>query len=118
MELDLSESHLLTSRPCPQLGTMVLLSSSSKSSKPSKQKVVLGDTTGRVSVYEMKRGEVNTVFTNESLLNSNVGGSGGPKDTSNDMSGGNDESFSSSLASKRKSLTARRSDPRTGELGL
>ncbi|GMH58382.1 hypothetical protein TL16_g02598 [Triparma laevis f. inornata] len=105
MELDLVQQSLLATRPCTSMGTMQLIPpSSSKSSKPAKHKMILGENSGCISLYEIKKAEVQTVFTNETLLNSNAGGTGGPKDaTLNDMGGG-DETISTTLGAGRKTL--------------
>jgi hypothetical protein len=58
----------------------------------SKHKLVIGESSGRVSLFEFKRGEINTAWTNESLLNSSIGGTGGVVvGGANDMAGGDDE---------------------------
>ena len=105
MELDLVEQTLLATRPCTSVGTMQLIPpSSSKSSKPAKHKMALADSSGRITLYEIRKSEVSTVFTNESLLNSNAGGTGGPRDSDlGDMAGGED-TISSNLGASRKKL--------------
>ena len=69
----------------------------------SKHKLVIGESSGRVSLFEFKRGEINTAWTNESLLNSSIGGSGGVNfGGNNDMTGGDDESARQRLGSMFK----------------
>eukprot|EP00520_Triparma_pacifica_P006094 CAMPEP_0118656596 /NCGR_PEP_ID=MMETSP0785-20121206/13570_1 /TAXON_ID=91992 /ORGANISM="Bolidomonas pacifica, Strain CCMP 1866" /LENGTH=792 /DNA_ID=CAMNT_0006549459 /DNA_START=119 /DNA_END=2493 /DNA_ORIENTATION=- len=98
MELDLSSSSLLTVRPCPHKQTMALVPPSKD--KKSKHKLVIGESSGRVSLYEFKRGEINKAWTNESLLNSSIGGSGGVNVTgANDMTGGEEETARQRLGS-------------------
>jgi len=68
--------------------------------KKSKHKLVIGESSGRVSLYEFKRGEINKAWTNESLLNSSIGGSGGVNVTgANDMTGGEEETARQRLGS-------------------
>ena len=73
MELDLSSYSVVTVRPCPSKQTMCLLSSSKAGGK---QKVVIGDCSGRVTAYEAKNGNVTKSFENKDLLNADIGGTG------------------------------------------
>ena len=108
MELDLSQTAILTLPPCPSLSTMVLLppSTSSKSNKPTKSKLVLGDSAGRITCYEMKRGEATKSFENTALLNADIGGTGGPqeKDIANNSMTNDDSALLPTTGGIRKRL--------------
>jgi hypothetical protein len=94
MELDLSKQSILTLPCCPSLGTMSLLPpSTSKSGKLGKNKLVVGDSTGRVTCFEVRKAEPVQAFSNSALLNSDIGGTGGPQAgeiKNNSMEGGED----------------------------